>query len=167
MSVEQALKMSSMFQGVSDEDLALVVPMCLEEVTNKGAEILTQGEHARFLYLVDMGRVSLHMNMERPDGSSTGQITVASIGTREAFSWSSLVPPYISTLSATSVEASRLTAIEGTTLVELFSKHRDLGYLVMVNVANLIAERLAEIREAFVYDRSYVHYLERQSKNLE
>ena len=159
--------MSSVFQGVSEEDLELLVPLCREEVAIKGAVILKQGELASCLYLITKGRVALHMILERPDGSSTGRTTVASIGTLEAFGWSALVPPYRGTLSAISIELCTLIAVEGSALSELLSKHRDMGYVVMVNVANLIAERLAETREALVYDRSYVEYLRRLPKNKE
>ena len=152
--------MSSVFQGISEEFLELVVPVCREEVAIKGALILKQGDPARFLYLVGEGRVALQITLERPDGSSTGPKTVASIGPREEFGWSALVKPYKSTLSATAVVPSRLVVLEGSTLLDLLNKHRDMGYLVMVNVASLIADRLAETGEAFVFDRSYVEYLQ-------
>ena len=158
--------MSSVFQGVPEEDLQSLVPLCREKMAIKDALVLKQGEPARFLYLVDEGRIGVQMALERPDGSSTGPKTVASIGPREAFGWSALVKPYRSTLSATAVELSRLIALQGSTLVELLGKHRNIGYLVMVNVASLIAERLAETREALVYDRSYAEYLQRQPRSM-
>ena len=161
MSVEKALRTSSLFQGVSEEGLELLIPVCHEEVGVKGAVIVKQGEYARCLYLVDDGRVGLHMTLERPDGSTTGETTVASIGPGEPFGWSALVQPYLSTLSATVVEQCRLIALEGSALRALLNEHCEIGYAVMVNVASLIAERLAETREALVYHRSYVEYLQR------
>ena len=144
----------------------MVVPVCREELSTKGDHILKQGEPARYLYLVSEGRVSLHITLERPDGSSTGPKAVASIGPWEAFGWSALVQPYKSTLSATAMEPSRLVVLDGSILLELLGKHPDTGYLVMVNVASLIAERLAETREALVYDRSYVEYLQRLPNDM-
>ena len=64
------------------------------------------------------------------------------------------------------MELCKLIALEGSTLRELLADHRDMGYTVMVNVAGLIAERLAETREALVYDRSYVEYLQSLPKNM-
>ena len=165
MSIMEALRISSAFQGVSEKDLELVVPVCREEVVKKDAPFLKQGEPARTLYLVHEGRVGLYMTLERPDGSSTGPKPVASIGSREAFGWSALVQPYISTISATAVEPSRIIVLEGSALLELLSKHGDMGYLVMLNVATMITERLAETREALVYDRSYVEYLQSLPKD--
>ena len=116
--------MSSVFQGVPEEDLQSLVPLCREKMAIKDALVLKQGEPARFLYLVDEGRIGVQMALERPDGSSTGPKTVASIGPREAFGWSALVKPYRSTLSATAVELSRLIALQGSTLV--FSQSRSV-----------------------------------------
>ena len=166
MSIKQALGISAVFQGVAEEDLELVVPMCLEEVATKDATILKQGEPGRSLYLVSEGRVALYMTLERPDGSSSGPKTVASIDPREAFGWSALVQPHESTVSATAVETSRLIVLESSALLELLSKHGDMGYLVMVNVATLIAERLKDTREAMVFDRSYVEYLQSLPENM-
>ena len=166
MSIRQSLRISSLFQGLTQKDLELVVPMCREEVAIKDATILKQGEPARSLFLVGEGRVGLYMTLERPDGSSSGPKAVASIGPREAFGWSALVQPYESTLSATAVEPSRLIVLEGSALLELLSNHRDIGYLVMVNLATLITERLKDTREALVYDRSYVEYLQSLPKNM-
>ena len=160
MSIKQALRKSSVFQGVADEDLEWIVPVCREEVATKDATILKQGEPGRSLYLVGEGRVALYMNLERPDGSSSGPKTVASIGPREAFGWSALLQPYESTVSAIAVEPSKLIVLESSALLELLSKHGDMGYMVMVKVATIIAERLKDTREALVYDRSYVEYLQ-------
>lgn len=165
MSVKDTLKLSSVFNGVSEEGLDLLVPVCSAEVAAEGARILTQGEPALCLFLVDEGRVGLHMTLERPDGSSTGETAVASMAPSQAFGWSALIPPFMNTLSATAVEPCRLIVLEGPTLRELLGQHRDMGYLVMKNVTSLVAERLAETREALVYHRSYEEYLKRQPRS--
>ena len=164
MSVKNTLKLSAVFHGVSDKDLDLLVPMCSSEVVAERADILTQGEPARNLYLVDEGRVGLHMTLKRPDGSSTGETAVASMAPPQAFGWFALIPPFVNTLSATAVEPCKLIALEGPALRELLDQHQDMGYLVMKNVVSLLAGRLAESREALVYHRSYEEYLQRQSK---
>jgi len=161
---KNTLKSSAMFHGVSDKDLDLLVPMCSSEVAEEGATILTQGEPARDLYLVDEGRVGLHMTLKRLDGSGTGETGVASMAPPQAFGWFALIPPFVSTLSATAVELCQLIALDSLALRELLGQQRYMGYLVMKNVAGLVAGRLAESREALVYHRSYEEYLQRQSK---
>jgi hypothetical protein len=58
------------------------------------------------------------------------------------------------------VELSRLIVLDGSAILELLNGHIAMGYQMMSNVATLIAERLMETREASVYDRSYVEYLQ-------
>lgn len=122
----------------------------------KGDRIFEQGEPAVFIYIVQEGRVALEMTLERPDGSLTHTTTVASVGQGEAFGWSALVEPYVLTLSAKAVECCELILIEGQKLREVLKRDGDMGYLVMANVAKLLAGRLMRTREAFVYERNWL-----------
>ena len=153
MTSEHFLRASELFRGVGHEHLRLFLPICRQESVEKGAPIFNEGEPAKFLYIVGQGRAALEMRLERPDGSVAGPTTVASIGPGEAFSWSALVEPHILTLSAKAVEPSELLLIGAEAFREALGRYPDLGYLVMVNVAELLAARLAQTREAFVYER--------------
>lgn len=94
------------------------------------------------------------MALERPDGSFTPRTTVASQGQGDAFGWSALVEPHVLTMSAYAVEPTELVVFEGHKLREFLEGNRQFGYVVMYNVAKLLAGRLAETREAFVFDRA-------------
>jgi len=72
------------------------------------------------------------------------------------------VEPYLSTLTVTAVEPCKLVSVDGASLRAALNHHKDIGYLVMANLTRLIAERLAETREALVYHRTWVEYVERQ-----
>ena len=165
MTVTEFLRSSHLFKGLPSDHLQLLLPCCREETAEKEAVIFREGEPAKSLYVVEEGRIGLRMTRDRPDGSSTGPTTVASVGPGEAFGWSAIIEPRFFTLTAIAVEPSKLILMEGTALREVLNLNRDIGYLVMVNVANLITERLAETREAFVYDRSWVHYQQRLSSD--
>ncbi len=156
MTVMRFLQDSKLFGGLRDEQLQGFFPICQHVVIELGASIFRKGEPARFLYIVGQGRVALEMTMERPDGSVTPPTLVASVGLGETFGWSAIVEPHILTLSARAVERCNLVRVEGEALREVLNKHRELGYLVMVNVAKLLAQRLSETREAFVYERGWV-----------
>ena len=158
-SIKQALENSSLFHGVPQEYLKEILPICQEEVAVQDAVVVKQGEPAHYIYLVEEGRVALNMELDRPDGSSTGNTTVASIGPGESFGWSALVEPYVGAHSATAVELSRVVAIKAEALLKTLGKRPEVGFLVMSNVASLIAERLVETREALAYHRSYTEYL--------
>ena len=155
MPVKHSLQGSQLFQGLSDEQLQLFSAICEDVPVEKGTRIFEEGEHARFVYVVERGRVALTMRLDRPDGSVTHPTTVASLGPGEAFAWSAIVDPTVLTLSAQAVEDSNLVRIDGEKLREMLNSRRDVGYLVMVNVAKLLGGRLAQTREAFVYERDW------------
>ena len=144
-----------MFQGVTEEELEPFLPLCDLVSVGRGSSTFKEGGAARFLYVVGQGRVALQMNLERPDGSVTGPTTVASVGTGDAFAWSAIVEPHRLTLSANAVEDCALVAIEAAALREILSRRRRVGYLVMMNVTKLLAERLSQTREAFVFERAW------------
>lgn len=158
MSIMQTLRESKLFAGVGEEHLQALVPAFRRIDVEKESIVLKEGEPARYVYLVEEGRVILHVNLERPDGSSTGPTTFASITPGEAFGWSALVEPRLNTLSASAAERSSLIRVEEAALREMFSSDPAMGYVVMSNIAEILTERLTGAREALVYHRSWVEY---------
>ena len=156
MTLARELRAAKLFDGVDAAHLQPVLSLCQHVTVDKGARIFEQGAPARSLYIVRRGRVALESTLERPDGSITHPTVVASVGPGEAFGWSALVEPHILTLSAKAVERSELVQIDGPGLRDVLSRFRDLGYPVMVNVSNLLAERWRQAREAFVYERDWL-----------
>ncbi len=150
------LRDSKLFRNLSEAQLDLFLPLCRLVTVDKDAPIFQEQEEATHLCVVGKGRVALTMRLERPDGSVTPSVTVASCGPGDAFGWSSIVEPRVLTLSSTTVEPSELVFIEGQPFLTLLAKHTRLGYPVMVNIAHLLSGRLAELREAFVYEHSWL-----------
>ena len=154
--MSQFLKDSQLFKGLTDTQLQLLSAISRETEAANGSRLFEQGTPAKHLYIVGRGRVALEMRLERPDGSVTHTATVAGAGPGDAFGWSAVVPPHVLTLSAYAQEPSTLVLVEGEKLRELLHRHTEVGYLVMVNLAKLLADRLAQTREAFVYEREWV-----------
>ena len=179
MTPRQYLQDSRLFEGVGPDLLDAVSPHCRESSVEKGTALFTQGEPASHfpashlpashlpashLNVVAQGRVALKMVLERPDGSVTPSIAVASLGPGEAFGWSAIVEPNVFTMSAEAVEDSKLVLIEGSGLQAVLSRHEGAGYRVMANIARVLAQRLSSIREAFVDERSWVFWMEQQDR---
>lgn len=151
--LSETLRSSRLFEGVSDAQIQNIIPLCRTLTVAKGTTIFREGEPAKTMYLVRTGRAAVEMSLERPDGSTARPTVVASISPREAFGWSALVEPNVLTLSAKAMVPTELVLIEGPGLRRLLDRSPRLGYRVMNNVAVLLAERLADIREAFVAER--------------
>ncbi len=156
MDIKDSLKVSSLFNGLSDNELNLFTGMCKKLTAKKGANIFNEGQPAADLYIVDSGRVALEMKLARPDGSVTPTITVSSIGPGESFGWSAMVEPQVFTLSAEAVENSELISLDGKKLGVILNQNKETGFHVMLNVSKLLAQRLSETREAFVYERGWL-----------
>ena len=162
-TIEESLRATKMFSGVSAPDMKDLLDLCVRKELEPNSFVLTEGKPVERLCVLESGRVGLQMDLERPDGSSTGPTTVHSVEVGEAFGWSALVPPYLSTLTGIAVEPSTVIAIDAGQLRAALDSHHSMGYQVMSNIAILIAERLHDTREALAYHRSWVEYMERQS----
>ncbi len=156
MNIKDSLKASALFQGLSDAELGIFTRSCRKLTVAKGTSVFNEGQPARDLYIVASGRIALDMKLDRPDGSVTPVITVSSLGPGESFGWSAMIEPQVFTLTAEAVENSELISIDGKKLVSILDRNRETGYKVMLNVAKLLAWRLSDTREAFVYERSWL-----------
>ena len=155
MTAENPLSRSQVFKGLQEDEVSLFIPLREELTVERGESIFREGNPARYLFVVEEGRVALTMTLSRPDGSVTHPTTVASLGPMEAFGWSSLVEPRVLRFSALAVEPSRLTRLDGRALQAVMEEHPSVGYRVMVNLTQLLGSRLARTREAFVYERDW------------
>ena len=155
MSAENPLSRSQVFKGLTEDEVNLFTPLREELTVERGESIFREGNPARYLFVVEEGRVALTMTLSRPDGSVTHPTTVASLGPLEAFGWSSLVEPRVLRFSAVAVEPSRVTRLDGRSLQAVMEEHPSVGYRVMVNLTQLLGSRLARTREAFVNERDW------------
>ena len=155
MAAENPLSRSQVFKGLNEDEVSLFDPLREVLAVEQGEMIFREGNPARYLFVVEEGRVALTMTLSRPDGSVTHPTTVASLGPMEAFGWSSLVEPRVLRFSAVAVEPSRVTRLDGRALQAVMEQHPSVGYRVMVNLTQLLGGRLARTREAFVCERDW------------
>ncbi|MBI2165758.1 MAG: cyclic nucleotide-binding domain-containing protein [Chloroflexi bacterium] len=155
MTGKELLKGCWLFDGLSEEQLGLLGTFCGQMQVAEGSVIFREGEPARYLYVVGEGRVGLEMSVQRPDGGLTRPAVVAVLGPGEAFGWSAVVAPHVMTMAARALEPSVVGLLEGKALREVLGCYRDVGYVVMCNLAKLLARRLNQTREALLYERGW------------
>ncbi len=109
------------------------------------------------LYLVMEGAVAIVMGVPDRDahqplsGQLTGNmrtkdITISTVGTGGVFGWSALIPAYISTASAKALTPCRVIALDCEELRPVFEEDCNLGYLMTLKAAQIVRERLRDIR---------------------
>ncbi len=90
----------------------------------------------------------MDLRFDFPGLASSEENTLSSIGEAGAFGWSSIVPPNKYRLSGYSTGSGcKLIKAERESLLKLFQKDPDIGYVVMSNLATLVGARFHNLQE--------------------
>jgi CRP/FNR family transcriptional regulator len=148
MMVEaQHLQSCELFDGLSEEELAQVAAITTHETYDPGDLICIEWEVAHRLFILQKGRVQLHIQL-RSSLEPSGELTIEEVEPGRVFGWSSLVKQRRFTASARALEPVELFAIEAQRLNALFDQNPHLGFVVAKQLAEVIASRLRHTRAA-------------------
>jgi CRP-like cAMP-binding protein len=128
------------FSGLTGDQENRITALGKLETFRAGEVITRQGEPSHKLYLVREGKVVINRLL-----AFQKQLPITSVGPGEVFGWSSLVPPRVLTATATAAEKSTALAIEAEQLERYFQWEPQVGFLVMRNIAELVASRLKTV----------------------
>lgn len=141
----EALRKSELFEGLSDDELAAIAHLAHEESFPAGAQIFAENDPARDLYIVREGRVVILIEIGRGK-----QTVIDTVTADRSFGWSALVPPYILTGTAKTLERTRVIVIPGGDLRELCRLNCRTCYTIMEKLATIISNRLRDTRMQLV-----------------
>ena len=134
------------FKGLNNEQLAEIIKCGQEEEFQHETRLFEKGENAAYLWIVREGRVELRFDF--PGLASSEQNTISSIPEAGAFGWSSIVAPNKYRLSGYSTGGRcKLVKFERESLLKLFEKDPDIGYMVMSKLATLVGTRFHNLQE--------------------
>jgi CRP-like cAMP-binding protein len=133
-----------LFNGLSEDELKSVAALGREETFNEGEVAFQEGTEARRVYLLAEGRVALRFRL--PLKPLNRETTIDTVGKGEAFGWSALVRPHRLTATAICSEQAKCLVFEGEDLRQLFQENYHIGYVIMENLAAVIAGRLRDVR---------------------
>jgi CRP/FNR family cyclic AMP-dependent transcriptional regulator len=154
---KEMLSNFAIFSDVDQDELAEIAQGCgiLEFKPNE--VIFHQDEEAENLYGLLDGEVELIImfkekklktNIKYEKSLSTQEKTVErpivfrTISPGKVFGWSSLVKPRIFTATARCSKKSQIFSLPASHLVAMFEKDAALGYLFMIRLSEIIAQRL-------------------------
>lgn len=135
-----------LFAGLSDEELAAIAALAREETYQLGEEICTERGLADRLFILQSGRVQVHIHL-RSSLQPDEEVTIEEMQPGRIFGWSSLVQQRRFTASARALEPVRVIAIDSAELNALFGRNPHIGFVVMKQLAEVIASRLLHTRE--------------------
>jgi CRP/FNR family cyclic AMP-dependent transcriptional regulator len=142
----ETLRTCNLFGPLSDRELAKIAAIACERTYEPGCVICAEQEPAECLYILKEGRVELHIWL-RPSLELGAEITVDEVEPGQIFGWSSLVKQRRFTASARALQPVVLVAIQGSELGALLDEDTHLGFVVMKQLAEVIASRLHHTRE--------------------
>jgi CRP/FNR family cyclic AMP-dependent transcriptional regulator len=145
------------FAGLNQDYLVTLAKNANEERVDCGHRFFKEGDELNAFYLVLEGAVSINIPVPDPDvsqalsGQLTGQVktkdmTVSTVGSGDVLGWSALIPPTYSTAGATSVTPCRVITFDCRELLRLFEEDRDFGFLMVQKAAQVIRQRLRDMR---------------------
>lgn len=132
-----------LFEGFSETQIECLFDLMEDVAVTKGEWLFREGEAAEQLYCIKQGAVEMLTSI---DNHIELPITILR-SEGSYFGTSSLVPPFIYSLSARSYEDSILMVIKRGRLMEQTKRDPEMGFIIMSNLAKTFLERLKETRQ--------------------
>lgn len=145
VSVED-LRACELFPALSDRELEQIAAIACEEEYEAGDLICAEREVADQLFILKRGRAEVHIRLRsalEPDG----EVTIEEVQPGRIFGWSSLVKQRRFTASARAAEPVKVIVINGNDLNALFDRDSHMGFVVMKQLAEVVASRLRHTRD--------------------
>ncbi|MCH5377050.1 MAG: cyclic nucleotide-binding domain-containing protein [Planctomycetes bacterium] len=129
------------FADVSEDALKEVAMISDEISATAGGTLFSEGDPADSLFLITEGEIDLQYTLGNGE-----QRTVDTLVPGDLAVWSVFVEPYKCTATGKLRTDAKLISINGRKLQELCEANKDLGYRMLISVAQLLATRLEGAR---------------------
>ena len=136
----ETLRSYSLFDQQDETMLTRIANLAEERVVEAGGTLFSQGDPAKYLYLVIEGSVVLTMNVGRKGAQTLEELEP--LGKDRVVGWSSMVKPHIYKMGAYAKQRSRVIAFEGNRLHQLFDENPSFGYYFLQRLTEVIGSRL-------------------------
>ena len=153
----ELLRRYPFFSGLSHEYLMRLAKISDEISVDAEHYFFHEDEDLDTFYLTLEGAIAIVIELPEKDVQhkvseqflrelKTKDVIVSTVGSGDIFGWSGLVPPYKSTAGAKAVTDCRVVAIQSQELRDLFNEDCRFGLLMTQKAAQIIRERLRDLR---------------------
>lgn len=145
------------FAGLSRDQILTLAKVAEEISAEAGHQFFHEGDELKRFYLVAKGAVAI--TMELPERGvehklaeqflrelKTRDVVISTVGSGDLFGWSGLVSPHQATASAKAIDSCIVLAFDCERLFKIFEEDCRFGYLMILKAAQVIRERLRDIR---------------------
>ncbi len=145
MSTENFLGACELFVGLDAGELEEIASIAREERYEAGEIICAEHEVAERLFILCDGHVEVRVSLDSPLEPG-GEMTIQEVEPGRVFGWSSMVKQQRFTASVRALEAATVLAITADDLNALFEQNAHAGFVIMKQLAEVIASRLRRTR---------------------
>ena len=145
-SIKEVLKSSEIFQGLTDEELDKLLPLCREQSYEAGAVMFCEGAQCNYVQTLKSGKVALETELTI-SRSAAERATIDVLSEGSSFCWSALMEPHILTSSGRCLEKTEIIALDGEKLRVLLDENPQMGYRVANNLVKVVASRLQHTKQ--------------------
>jgi CRP/FNR family cyclic AMP-dependent transcriptional regulator len=140
------LRTCELFPALSDEELGQIAAIAREEEYQVGEVLCSESEIADRLFILKSGKAEVRIRL-RSALEASGEATIEEVEPGRIFGWSSLVKQRRFTASARALEPVQAIVVQGSELNALFDRNVHMGFVVMKQLAEVVASRLRHTRE--------------------
>ncbi len=153
----EILRRYPFFSGLSIERINNLAKVGEEKSIEQEHNFFLEDQKLSHFYLNLEGTIAIVLEVPKRDVEHkvsdqlsrtllTKDIVISTIGPGEMFGWSGLVPPHKATASAKAQTKCRVIAFDCNKLLDLFVEDCDFGFTMAQKAAQVIGERLRDIR---------------------
>ena len=144
MTAIPVLRKCQMFAALNDAQLKEIIGLATEKEYEAGTIIFEQGDSAEEFFVLQEGKVAVQMTLPTASAQTNKRVTTYFVTKNEVLGWSAILGPHVYTLSAVSLEKTRVLAIDGGKLRALLQRERHLGHEVLQNLIKVVSSRLCD-----------------------
>ena len=145
VSIED-LRTCELFTALSDGGLEQIACIACQEEYQAGDLICAESEVADRLFILKSGRAQVRASL-RSGLELGGEASLELVEPGRIFGWSSLVKQRRFTASVWALEPVAVIVIQGDELNALFDRNTHVGFVVMKQLAEVVASRLQHTRQ--------------------
>jgi CRP-like cAMP-binding protein len=138
MGSTKTLEKVEIFRGLSPTQLESLVQISEEKKHRGGETVFTERSSGAEVYIIKKGRVCIELGLKGKPNTAT----IQRLGVGQIFGELALVDRRSRSATAICESDCEIITIDRDRLDELFEQDSRLGYIVMRNLAQLLAERL-------------------------
>jgi len=139
-----------LFSGLNEDELTEVAELCKRRIYELNSVIFDLDTLSDEIFIVEGADDSIQV--EIPLGPGEGKVIIHTLTRGETFGWAALGSNHVKTAIVRCLARVSVVAINGNSLIQLMERNNHIGFIIMRNLSEIIALRLAYTTVAFRHE---------------